>query len=96
MDEINGINKISLNTEPLASKLNRRNFDFAQRIEAAIKDVNSNQHIVDESIEKVILGEMGIHEGMMAIGKANTSLKILAQVRNKVMAAYNEVMRMQV
>jgi flagellar hook-basal body complex protein FliE len=39
---------------------------------------------------------MGIHEGMMAIGKAETSLKILAKVRNKVMAAYSEVIRMQV
>jgi len=39
---------------------------------------------------------MEIHEGMMAVGKAETSLKILAQVRNKVMAAYNEVMRMQI
>jgi flagellar hook-basal body complex protein FliE len=65
-------------------------------MEAAIKDVNTKQHIADDSIEKVIQGQMGIHEGMMAIGKAETSLKILAQVRNKAMAAYNEVMRMQV
>lgn len=96
MTGINGINKISLNTEPLPNKINRRSPEFAQRIEAAIKDVNSKQHIADESTEKVIQGEMGIHEGMMAIGKAEISLKILAQVRNKVMAAYNEVMRMQV
>lgn len=96
MTGINGINKISLNTESLFNKINRRNPEFAQRIEAAIQDVNSKQQIADESIEKVIQGEMGIHEGMMAIGKAETSLKILAQVRNKVMAAYNEVMRMQV
>ena len=96
MTGIKGINKISLNTEPLTNKINRRNPEFAQRIKAAIKDVNSVQHIADDSIEKVIKGEMGIHEGMMTIGKANTSLKILAQVRNKVMTAYNEIMRMQV
>ncbi len=96
MTGIKGIGKISLNTEPLTSKLSKRNPEFAQRIEDAIKDVNKNQHIADDSIEKVIQGEMGIHEGMMAIGKANTSLKIMAQVRNKVMSAYTEVMRMQV
>ena len=96
MTEIKGINTISLNTEPLPQKISRRNPEFAQRIEAAIQDVNKKQHIADDSIEKVIQGEMGIHEGMMAISKANTSLKILAQVRNKVMSAYNEVMRMQV
>ncbi len=96
MTDIKGIGKISLNTEPLQNRINRRNPEFAQRIEAAVKDVNTQQHITDDSIEKVITGEMGLHEGMLAIGKAETSLKILAQVRNKVMAAYNEVMRMQV
>ncbi len=96
MTGIKGINKISLNTETLSNRINRRNPEFAQRIKAAVNDVNKNQHIADDSIEKVIQGQMGIHEGMLAISKANTSLKILAQVRNKIMAAYNEVMRMQV
>ncbi|CCK81744.1 flagellar hook-basal body complex protein FliE [Desulfobacula toluolica] len=96
MTGIDGINKISLNTEPLPDRISRRNPEFARRMEEAIKDVNSKQHIADDSIEKVIQGEMGIHEGMMALGKADTSLKILAQVRNKAMAAYNEIMRMQV
>lgn len=96
MTKINGIDRISLKTEPLQQRISRRSPEFAQRIEAAVKDVNTKQHIADESIEKVILGEMGIHEGMMAIGKADTHLKVLTQIRNKVMTAYNEVMRMQV
>ena len=96
MTEIKAINKISLNTEPLTHKIERRNPDFARRIKAAVKDVNTNQQVADDAIEKVIQGEMGIHEGMMALGKASTSLKVLAQVRNKVMTAYNEIMRMQV
>ncbi len=96
MNGIKGINRISLNTEPLPNKINQRNSDFAKRIEQAVKDVNSKQHTADDAIEKVIKGELGIHEAMMTIGKAETSLKILAQVRNKVMTAYNEVMRMQV
>ncbi|MBU1196468.1 MAG: flagellar hook-basal body complex protein FliE [Proteobacteria bacterium] len=96
MNSISGTGKISLNTEPLQDRINRRSPEFFQRIEAAIKDVNTKQHIADDSIEKVILGEMGLHEGMMAIGKADTTLKVFAQVRNKVMSAYNEVMRMQI
>lgn len=96
MTQIKGIGPINLKTEPLEKKIERRNPEFSRRIEQAVKDVNKKQHIADDSIEKVIKGEMGLHEGMMAIGKADTSLKILAQVRNKVMTAYNEVMRMQV
>ncbi len=96
MKGINSINRISLNTETLSSRINKRNPEFSRRIEAAVKDVNKKQHIADDSSEKVIQGKMGIHEGMMAIGKAETSLKLLTQVRSKVMTAYNEVMRMQV
>lgn len=96
MDPIQNAGKISLKTEKLHERIDRRNPEFYQRIKAAVSDVNQKQHIADESIEKVILGEMGIHEGMMAIGKAETTLKVLAQVRNKVMSAYSEVMRMQI
>ena len=96
MAEINGLGRISLNTEPLVSRIDRRSPDFSERLKDAVKDVNSKQHTADGAIEKVVKGEMGIHEGMLAIGKAETTLKIMAQVRNKVMTAYNEVMRMQV
>ena len=91
-----GKEKISLKTEPLAHRIQRRSPEFSERLKAAVMDVNSKQNIGDESIEAVIQGKMGIHEGMLALGQANTSLKLLAQVRNKVMTAYNEVMRMQV
>ncbi|OGR59588.1 MAG: flagellar hook-basal body complex protein FliE [Desulfobacula sp. RIFOXYB2_FULL_45_6] len=93
---IKGVNRISLNTEPLQNRISRRNPEFAERIKAAVLDVNEKQKVADDSIEKVIKGEMEIHEGMMAVSQAETSLKLLAQVRNKVMAAYNEVMRMQI
>jgi len=102
MADINGVGsgigngRISLNPESMVRRIERRSPEFSERIKAAVLDVNSKQHIADDSIEAVIQGKMGIHEGMLALGKANTSLKLLAQVRNKVMSAYNEVMRMQV
>jgi flagellar hook-basal body complex protein FliE len=37
-----------------------------------------------------------IHETMLAIQKADLSLKTMMQVRNKILEAYKEVMRMQV
>jgi flagellar hook-basal body complex protein FliE len=37
---------------------------------------------------------MGIHEGMLAISKADISLRLLLQVRNKVLEAYREISRM--
>ncbi|MCG8566503.1 MAG: flagellar hook-basal body complex protein FliE [Desulfobacterales bacterium] len=88
--------KISLRGESMADRISRRDPSFAQRLEAAVSDVNVKQHQADTAIEKVIKGEMGIHEGMQMMGKADTTLRLLAQVRNKAMTAYNEIMRMQI
>ena len=95
---INEINtgKISLFRESMPEKLEKRDLKFAERLKSAVLEVNANQHIADDSVEEVIQGRLGIHEGMMALSKASTTLKVLAQVRNKAMTAYNEVMRMQV
>lgn len=88
--------KLSLYRESVANRAAKRSPEFMERLESAILEVNNNQHVADDSVEAVIEGRLGIHEGMMALGKASTSLKVLAQVRNKAMSAYNEVMRMQV
>ncbi len=95
---INEINtgKISLFREPMQEKLGKRDLKFSERLKSAVLEVNQNQHIADDSVEEVIQGRLGIHEGMMALGKASTTLKVLAQVRNKAMTAYNEISRMQV
>ena len=98
MDEINTTapGKLSLYREPVAERVAKRQPEFMERLESAVLEVNNNQHGADDSVEAVIEGKLGIHEGMMALGRASTSLKVLAQVRNKAMNAYNEVMRMQV
>ena len=94
--KISGVNKISLHSEPLANKIQKRDLSFAKRVKAAVEDVNLKQYQADTAIEQVINGELGIHEGMMALGKADTSLRLLTQVRGKVIEAYKEIIRMQV
>lgn len=88
--------KLSLYREPVADVAAKRSPKFMERLESAVLEVNNNQHVADDSVEAVIEGRLGIHEGMMSLGKASTSLKVLAQVRNKAMSAYQEIMRMQV
>ncbi len=96
MNPIGDAGKISIRTEPLAERLEKRDHSFSQRLTSAVMDVNEKQIKGDEAVEKVIRGEMGIHEGMIAMGKADVSLRLLVQVRAKVMAAYQEVIRMQI
>ncbi|MFH1155816.1 MAG: flagellar hook-basal body complex protein FliE [Pseudomonadota bacterium] len=95
MNPISKVNQISLRTEPLAQKLDRRDISFAERLASAVGKVNDQQSVADTATEKVVKGEMGIHEGLMAVSRADLSLRLLIQVRGKVMDAYNEIMRMQ-
>ena len=41
-------------------------------------------------------GETSLHETMVAMEKSGVSMKLVVQVRNKAMDAYNKIMRMQI
>ncbi len=89
------LDKISLKLEPLQLRVARRDPSFAERLNTAVKDVNTKQIVADEATQGVMRDEVGIHEGMLAIGKADTSLKLLMQVKTKAMEAYKEIINMQ-
>lgn len=69
---------------------------FSDRIKGMLEDVNNKQHKADADATKVIKGELGIQEGMMSLHEADISLRYMIQVRAKVMAAYNEIIKMPV
>jgi flagellar hook-basal body complex protein FliE len=47
-------------------------------------------------MQGLVKGETkNIHETMIAIEKANVSFNMMIQVRNKLLSAYQEIMRMQ-
>ena len=49
------------------------------------------------AINELVAGKTkNIHSTMLALEKADMSLKLMMQVRNKVLEAYREVMKMQV
>jgi len=101
MDAITGTEtantgRISIKTEPLSSRVEKRDISFVDRLKSAISDVNSKQNIADKSIENVILGKLDIQDGMIAIQKADISLRLMLRVRGKVMDAYKEIMHMQI
>jgi len=69
---------------------------FVDIIKDKIGEINQLQIDADTAIERVELSDSGsIHEAMMALEKANISFRAMMQVRNKILEAYQEVMRMQ-
>lgn len=71
--------------------------DFREVLSEVIQDVDSAQKLSDGQIEKVLSGEIqDVHSVMIAMQKADLSFQMMLQVRNKLIDAYQEVMRMQI
>jgi flagellar hook-basal body complex protein FliE len=61
-----------------------------------IQQVDKTQHQFDDAISAVEKGETdNLHRVMLAQSEAQISLKLAAEVRNKLVDAYKEVMRTQ-
>ena len=70
---------------------------FADTLTESLDKVNSLQKEADRAIEDFATGQTrNIHETMIAVNKADLAFRLTMQVRNKIVEAYQEVMRTQV
>jgi flagellar hook-basal body complex protein FliE len=70
---------------------------FSDVLDKFVTDVNSLQNKASESIEKLATGEISdVHQVMVAVEEAGTAMEFMLEIRNKVVEAYQEIMRMQV
>lgn len=69
--------------------------DFVRAMMDAINKTDQAQIEADRSIEKLNTGEAkNLHEVMISMEKADISMRLLVQMRNKMLDAYKEIMRM--
>lgn len=70
---------------------------FSDVLRDSVEKVNLYQSEADTAVKELVAGRnKNIHETMLTIERADTSLKLMMQVRNKILDAYKEIMRMQV
>jgi flagellar hook-basal body complex protein FliE len=70
---------------------------FSERINEMLDNVNQSQLDAGEIANKFAKGELeDIHDVIIASEKASVGLDLVLEVRNKLIDAYREVMRMQV
>lgn len=70
---------------------------FAKTLKEAISNVNAQQIQSDSATNKLINGgDIELHEVMIASQKASVTLNATIEIRNKVIDAYQEIMRMSV
>ncbi len=70
---------------------------FGQTMKKVLGEVNSLQQNADTQAIKLATGDVeDVHKAMIAMNKAKLAFDLTLQVRNKVVEAYQEIMRMQV
>jgi flagellar hook-basal body complex protein FliE len=62
-----------------------------------VSELQKLQDDADMTIKKLVAGEVkDVSEVMVAVQRADTAFQTLMAVRNKVITAYEEIMRMQI
>jgi|SRR5581483_132590 len=69
---------------------------FTQSLSQAMDDVESLQTEAQAQVADLLQGKgADVHSAMIAVEKADLSFQLMMQVRNKIVAAYQEITRMQ-
>lgn len=69
---------------------------FGEFLKESLETVNRLQKEADQAVRDLALGRgQNLHQAMIAMEKAEVSFRLMMQVRNKIVAAYEEIMRTQ-
>ncbi len=75
----------------------RADADFARGLGKALDRLSQVQNQAEDMMTRLVTGQaQDIHSVILAVERANLSLQMAVQVRNKVLEAYQEIMHMQV
>ena len=70
---------------------------FSTFLEAQLRDVNTVHKEADAAVAAMATGRShNLHEMMIALDRADVSLRMVTKVRNKAVEAYQEIMRMPI
>ena len=73
-----------------------REWGFVETLRGAIDQAEELQGAADAKVSGLLAGNgMDVHSAMIAVEKADLSFQLMMQVRNKIVAAYQEISRMQ-
>lgn len=70
--------------------------EFLETLQSAMDQVQDAQGAAATKVAELLNGNgMDVHSAMIAVEKADLSFQLMMQVRNKIVAAYQEVSRLQ-
>lgn len=86
-----------LRTEDKKDISERGDVSFKKILTDLIDKVNQLQKDADESIQKLVTGQIdSVHQVMIAVEEANIAFRLMMEIRNKLIEAYQQIIRMQI
>jgi len=67
---------------------------FSDSLNALLDSVDESAGLANQAVGNMIEGTGDVHQAMIALQKAENSLQLTVQIRNKLVQAYQDVMRM--
>lgn len=87
--DANGVAKVDGKDAPKSS--------FLEMMKKSVDEVNAQQKEADQALASIADGSIkDLHEAAIAINKAESSMKLMLEVRNKAINAYKEISRTQI
>lgn len=69
---------------------------FSESLAGLLTTVNQTAGEANHAIANMVRGTGDVHETMIALQRAETTLQLTVQVRNKLVQAYQDIMRMPI
>jgi len=69
---------------------------FGASLSRLVQGVESSHAGANEAVSGMLNGQTDVHDAMIALQRADLTLQFAVQVRNKMMNAYQDIMRMPI
>lgn len=93
LDAISNVNQIAQANKSVSSGIESAGSSF----ENILSGLNDSQINADEMVQKMALGEdVDLHQVMITMEENDINFKVALSIRDKLVDAYHEIMRMQV
>ena len=69
---------------------------FGDSLQGLLSSVDASAAAANTAVSSMVTGTGDVHQAMIALQQAEMTLQLTVQIRNKLMQAYQDVMRMSI
>ncbi len=96
LDRINNQNAVGSSNLKNGNSQSSGGSGFEQLLKESVNELNQLQIDGEKALSDIATGQVkDLHQAALAINKAESSMKLMLEVRNKAISAYKELLRTQ-